>query len=171
MAVAQRDREIIWRRFFFFESTLDRLSNEVCLDRRFRVFSACASTWNIRISKKPSISDWKKRLKKKRTTSFCFFYQFLEQIQRDMKLPYGSCCNFKNIFHFYFPISSFTLLLPHKWILSTSEQKFRPNYDLSDFLFKHALCLLLLLIRKQKWKWWCWEVKVENICEIATNPI
>ena len=43
----QRDRKIIWRRFFFFDSTLYRLSNEVQLDLCLKLFSGRALTWHI----------------------------------------------------------------------------------------------------------------------------
>ena len=110
LAVAQRDREIIWRRFFFFESTLDRLSNEVCLDRRFRVFSACASTWNIRILKKPSTSAsnfWKFHFEKKVKKSKNKFLLLLSVLRTNSKGYEASIWDLLQ-FHKYFP-----LLLPN----------------------------------------------------------
>ena len=61
----------------------------------------------------------KKSLKKPRT-SFCFFYQFWQQIHKDMKLLYGLVAIWKifstfsskhHHFHFYFPTTEFDRLV------------------------------------------------------------
>ena len=92
----------------------------------------------------------KKKLKKTRT-SFCFFYQFWEQIHKDMKLLYGLVVILTKYFPLFLPniiIPTFTS--PHNSIWSTGEQISGSNMTYQIFWFKHAFCLLFLLIREEK---------------------
>ena len=115
-AVERRDREIIWRRFFFFKSKFYRLLNEVCLDLRFRVFSARASTWNIRISKK-NVNVGMEFVK----------ISFWKRVKKNWEQVFASSISFENrfkvIWSFYMELlqfqNYFPPLLPNVIILKT----------------------------------------------------